>query len=43
LYSETKESNFRSPKDPRKTILSGNADRQVDLIPTFKESDEAVI
>jgi len=43
LYSETKENNFRSPKDPRKTILSGNADRQVDLIPTFKESDEAVI
>ena len=43
LYSEMKESNFRSPEDPRKTILSGNADRQVDLIPTFKESKEAVI
>jgi hypothetical protein len=24
-----KVSNFRSPEDPRKTILSGNADRQV--------------
>jgi hypothetical protein len=43
LYSEMKVSNFRSPEDPRKTILSGNADRQVDLIPTSNESKEAVI